>query len=168
MSLAAGVCLCGVLGMARPRFFDRYAPIALSLLFFTLLFRDEMALNRLESRIGAVLGQLPPSQRVVNSLNDPDLRVNALAHMVDRACIGRCFSYSNYEPSTAQFRIRAVRENPLVVSRYADSWALQNGTYVVLDRDLPLYAVDMDNSGAVILRRLKPGTKSGSTVWTLL
>jgi len=33
--------------------------------------------------------------------------VQFIAHSVDRACIGHCFSYSNYEPSSGQFRVRA-------------------------------------------------------------
>ena len=51
--------------------------------------------------------------------------------MIDRVCLGRCFSYANYEPSTAQFRIRTVAENPYVTARYEDSWRMQNGSYVV-------------------------------------
>jgi len=57
--------------------------------------------------------------------------------MIDRACLGRCYSYANYEPATAQFRIRAIAENPIVVSTDNDSLCLQDGSYVVKQRDLP-------------------------------
>ena len=32
--------------------------------------------------------------------------IESSAHVIDRACIGHCFSYANYEPATAQFRVR--------------------------------------------------------------
>ena len=101
-------------------------------------------------------------------VEDPNLRVNAITHMIDRICVGRCYSFANYEPSTAQFRVRAVAENPMVVRTYADSWALQTGAYVVKPADVPLYAVDLDESGRIIVRALKAGTVCGSTYWKVL
>jgi hypothetical protein len=83
--------------------------------------------------------------------------------MIDRACLGRCFSYANYEPSTAQFRIRAVAENPYVAFRYRDSWDMQVGKYVVQDRDLPLLQLVVDEGGRMVVRSLKAGAPCGST-----
>ena len=60
-----------------------------------------------------VISQLPAGQRIVSGVDDPDLHVFAVTHMIDRACLGRCFSYANYEPSTAQFRIRTRGRKPL-------------------------------------------------------
>ena len=87
----------------------------------------------------------------------------AVVHMIDRACVGRCFSYANYEASTAQFRIRAVAENPYVTSRYRDSWAMQAGKYVVQDRDLPLLQLVLDSGGRMVVRSLKAGVPCGGT-----
>jgi hypothetical protein len=114
------------------------------------------------------VARLEPAQRVVSRVEDPGLRVNALAHMIDRACIGRCYSYANYEPSTAQFRVRARAANPFVVSTYEDSWKLQTGTYVVKPADLPIYAVDVDGAGRVAITTLKAGEQCGSTRWKVL
>jgi hypothetical protein len=83
--------------------------------------------------------------------------------MIDRVCLGRCFSYANYEPSTAQFRIRTVAENPYVTARYEDSWRMQNGSYVVQSHDLPLLQLVLDPSGRMVVRTLKAGTPCGST-----
>ena len=83
--------------------------------------------------------------------------------MIDRACLGRCFSYANYEPSTAQFRVRAVAENPYVTAKYEDSWRMQNGSYVVKDHDLPLLQLVLDEDGRMVVRSLKAGTPCGST-----
>jgi hypothetical protein len=168
MSLASGILACAVLGAIPRRPFERYVSIAVMLSFFALLYRDERALNFLEDRLESAVARLPPLQRVVSALDDSSLRINALTHMIDRVCLGRCYSYANYEPSTAAFRVRAVAENPIVAFTYADSWALQTGTYVVKERDLPMFAVDLNEAGQAVVRRLKAGVPSGSTEWTAL
>jgi hypothetical protein len=168
MSLAVGVCLCALLAAAPMRAYHRYAMGAVALLFFGFLYRDERALNAVEDPMTRLVSQLPPGQRVVSAIYDPTLRVNALTHMIDRACLGRCYSYANYEPSTAQFRIRAVAENPIVVSTYADSSSLQTGSYVVKERDLPLYQVYLDQAGYMRIRMLTAGAQSGITYCDVL
>ena len=132
--------------------------------FFLFLLHDERAFNAFEDRIGQVVATLPPGQRVLLGLDDDSLtRVNALTHMIDRECIGRCYSYANYEPSTWQFRVRAIAPNPYVASDYRDSFMMQNGQYKVKPSDLPLYQVTMDDSGNVQLtqpsRRRSNGLK---------
>jgi hypothetical protein len=163
MSLAVGVLLCALLAAAPMRPYHRYAMAVVALLFFGFLYRDEGALNALEDQMTGLVSQLPPGQRVVSALNDPTLRIGALTHMIDRVCVGRCYSYANYEPSTAQFRIRAAAGNPFVVSTYEDSWRLQEGSYVVKQRDLPLYQVDLDQAGHMGIRSLTAGARSGIT-----
>ena len=168
MSLAVGVCLCALLAAAPMRAYHRYAMGVVALLFFGFLYRDEGALNAFEDRMTWLVSQLPPGQRVVSAINDPTLRISALTHMIDRACLGRCYSYANYEPSTAQFRIRAVAENPIVVSTYADSSHLQEGSYIVKQSDVPLYQVDLDQAGHMAIRILTAGAQSGITYWKVL
>jgi hypothetical protein len=168
MSLAVGICLCALLAAAPMRAYHRYAMGVVALLFFGFLYRDEGALNAFEDRMTQLVWQLPPGQRVVSAIDDPTLRISALTHMIDRACLGRCYSYANYEPSTAQFRIRAVAENPMVVSTYGDSSRLQEGSYVVKQRDLPLYQVVLDQAGHMGIRILTAGAQSGITHWKIL
>jgi hypothetical protein len=168
MSLGVGICFCALLAGARPRRFERVAMMAIAILFFGFLYRDERALNFFEDRMEDTVAKLPAGQRVISAIDDPGLRVNALTHTIDRACIGRCYSYANYEPSTAQFRIRAERENPYVASSYQDSWLMQMGMYVVKDRDLPLYQVDLDASGQMVAKSLRAGEACGSTKWSVL
>ena len=167
MSLGVGVCVCAMLGAAQPRAYVRYAILLVALVYFGFLFRDERALNAFEDRMAATVAQLEPGQRVVNGVDDPYLRVNALTHMIDRVCVGRCFSYANYEPSTAQFRIRALGDNPFVAADYGDSYRLQRGTYVLKERDIPLYKLDLEG-GRMVLRSLKAGVPCGSTFWKAL
>jgi hypothetical protein len=168
MSLAVGICLCALLAAAPMRAYHRCAMAVVALVFFGFLYRDERVLNAFEDQMTRLVWQLPPGQRVVSAIDDPALRINALTHMIDRACLGRCYSYANYEPSTAQFRIRAVAGNPMVVSTYEDSWRLQTGTYVVKERDLPLYQVDLDQAGHMGIRILTAGAQSGITYWKVL
>ena len=168
MSLGVGICVCALLACARPRRFEQGAMMAIALLFFGFLYRDERALNSFEDRMQDTVAALPPGQRVISAIDAPELRVNALTHVIDRVCIGRCYSYANYEASTAQFRIRAEKENPYVASTYQDSWLLQVGAYVVKDRDLPLYQVDLDAGGRMVVKSLRAGVPCGSTTWNVL
>jgi hypothetical protein len=168
MSLAVGVLICALVAAARPHAVIRYAPLAVALLFFGFLYRDEAILNSVEDRIQAAALQAPSFQRVVSGVEDSSLRVNALTHMIDRVCIGRCYSYANYEPSTAQFRIQAVAPNQFVISDYGDSWRLQNGLYVVKPSDLPLYQVTIDDTGQMIVRSLPAGFMNSGGNWRFL
>jgi hypothetical protein len=115
-----------------------------------------------------IVAQLPPGQRVLGGADDPTLRINAMTHMIDRVCIGRCYSYADYEPSTWQFRVRAVAPNPYVASDYADSFAMQTGRYIVKPTDLPLYEVTLDEQGNQILVSLPAGAPNGSKLCKIL
>jgi hypothetical protein len=168
MSLGVGICFCALLAGVRPRRFERGAMIAITVIFFAFLYRDERALNSFEDRMQDTVAKLPPGQRVISAIDDPGLRANALVHVIDRACVGRCYSYANYEPSTAQFRIRATAVNPYIAYTYVDSWLMQQGMYVVKDRDLPLYQVDLDANGQMTVKSLRAGERSGRTMWNVL
>ncbi len=171
MSLGVAVCVCAMLASVQPRTLERWALAAVALVFFGFIYVDERALNSFEDRMQNVVSQLPPGQRVVSALSDSDSRINSVRHMIDRVCMERCFSYENYEPSTAQFRIRAERHNPYVVSSYAESSAMQVGGYRVKSRDLPLYELDVDRQGRLFLKDLKAGmctTRTPSRVLEVL
>jgi hypothetical protein len=148
MSLATAVIFCGLAATVRPRRGEVAALAVIAVLFFACTYSDEHALNQVESQMAALVAQLPPGQRVVSVLAEPNTRINSLAHLIDRVCVGRCYSYANYEPSTAQFRVRADRPNPIVVWNYSQSWHIQAGGYVVQPRDLPLYNIDRCRPGS--------------------
>lgn len=157
-----------MLGTVRLRAWQRYGFVAVALVFFAFLFRDGRILNAFEDRLQAAVAQLPPGQRVVSAIDDPDLHVNPLTHMIDRACVGHCFSYANYEASTGQFRIRVAGPNPFVAATYVDSWGLQNGTYNVMPRDLPLYQVTLNADNELVTRSLTAGEPAGTRYWKVL
>lgn len=143
MSLAGAVLCCGLAASVPARKWLALGMAATAAVFFGFVYQDESALNRVEDRMERAVAQLPPGQRVVSALMDPNLREFSLLHVIDRACVSRCFSYANYEPSVGQFRVRSERENGIVVADFRDSWAMQVGGYVVKPRDLPLYRIDL-------------------------
>ena len=156
MSLAIAVCACAVAARVRLRPAGNGLIGALAASFFVCLFVEEQAVNGIENRLDRAVAQLPPGARAISSLSEPDYRVDPLIHLIDRACIGRCFSYANYEPSTRQFRVRAAPGNPVVVASYADSYALQTGKYKVKQSDLPLWGIFAEKgSKEFSVRRMK-------------
>jgi hypothetical protein len=141
VSLAVALMGCAVLGSVPMRMHEKIALAALAVVFFSFLFVDTGELNRLENGIDAAVRQLPAGQRVIGSFPGWSTRVVPLQHALDRACIGHCFSYANYEPSSRQFRIRAQAGNSIVLNNYPDVEAVEEGRYVVKPRDMPLYEV---------------------------
>lgn len=141
LSLLAGIMLAAVLAAMPVRVHEKVLLIATTTTFFCFLFADTQQLNRTEDQVSVVVGQLPAGARVLGFFPAPPARVNGLLHVIDRACIGHCFSYANYEPPSRQFRIRAGKGNGVVFDDYADIASAELGKYVVQARDLPLYGV---------------------------
>ena len=138
LSLAAALMMCAVLASASATRLTRVALASVALLFFGLLYADQRELNRMEDRLDVAVDRLPLGQRAITSLADQSLRSLCLHHDLDRACIGHCFSYANYEPSSRQFRIRALPGNGIVLDKSADVAAMGAGTYAARPSDLPL------------------------------
>jgi hypothetical protein len=141
LSLAAGIILSVFLIEVQPKSHERVILILSAVMFFGFVFRDARELNLTEDQLDAALAQLPVNSRVIGLLRVPSRRASPGLHAVDRACIGRCFSYAGYELSTRQFRVRAAAGNPIVMADYADVWAVELGQYRVQARDLPVFLV---------------------------
>ena len=164
LTIISAVLGIGVLGCLKPRklYFAGYA--ACAAVFFVLLYRDTATLNRLEANAERLVTTLPYGTRVVPVLNAPDdWRVQFIHHAVERACIGHCFSYSNYEPSSLQFRIRVRPGSPVVDASSDDAESMPSGDYVVKPTDPPLTAIyQCDDSDITKLcaALLHPGDKT--------
>lgn len=139
LSLAAGILLAAFLMDLQPKLHEKAILMLSAMIFFALVFWDARKINRMEDRLDAVLAQLPLNSRVIGLTRIPSRNFSPGEHQVDRACIGRCFSYADYEPSTEQFRLRAAPGNPIVMADYADVYAVELGRYRVQPRDLPVY-----------------------------
>jgi hypothetical protein len=162
ISAVIGLCAMGVL---RPRKWQMAGFMICAAFFFAFLYQDTGNLDRMESQAEQLLTGLPPGTRVVGIIEATEgSRLEFVHHMVDRACIGRCFSYANYEPSSGQFRILVHEGSPVVTASNDDSEAMQGGTYVVRKKDLPLKVIfqcDDDDPSKLCLRDLQEGEKTG-------
>ena len=141
ISLLSAIMFCALVG--RSRYGKRITQLSalVALTFFTCLYIDSAALNRAEDEITALVGNLPPGQRVVSAVTDSGTRLNAMEHVADRACIGHCFSYGNYEPATAQFRVRVLSNLAPVAPDMEIVKEIEEGRHVVTPREAPLYSV---------------------------
>ncbi len=117
--------------------------------------------NRLESSAANSISRFPLARRALQVF--PECRLS-LERMIDRVCIGRCFSYADYEPSTHQFRVRAAPGNRIVEWDADQDAALLNGYYVVKPADLPIYQIYRCGTAStdLCIRALKPGEINGS------
>jgi hypothetical protein len=141
LTLIAAIMLCSWLGSLHPRWLHLYAFGALAIAFFATLYRDTGRLNSMEARIEQLVRALPPDQRVLGTILAEDGSRFIVQHMLDRACIGHCFSYGNYEPPSEAFRVRVLNENPFQMEDGESSSEMEDGTYVVQPEDLPAYQV---------------------------
>jgi hypothetical protein len=155
----AAILACTLLGVMKPRKWHLIGFAGIAAIYFSFLYKDTSRLTRIEQQAEQLVSTLPLGARVTSatwtSSNIPLLS----NHVVDRACIGRCFSYSNYEPSSRQFRVRAQSGNGIVSSSAATSMALQLGSYTVLPEDLPLFQIYFcnRNSSELCMRELSAG-----------
>ncbi len=139
-SVSAAI-LCCLLGAMRPRKWHLMACGAIAAIFFVFLYQDTATIDRMEAQVVRLLRTLLPDQRVLGTIKPfPGSRI-LIQHMLDRACIGYCFSYGNYEPASGQFRVRTTPGNPHAMFDFDDTSDMENGTYEVQDDDLPAYQV---------------------------
>jgi hypothetical protein len=162
MSLVVAVAGCAMLGPVSAGKREKIAMAGLVALFFAFVYVDTRALSYVESLMEKTVAQIPSGSRVISALCDQRGDINLVGHTLDRVCLGHCFSYANYEPSTGQFRIHATGPNAIVVSEDRDANALQEGRYVVKPADVPLYQIYLRGS-YLDTRLLKPGDVTGAT-----
>jgi len=164
LTSVTGILICCLLGAIKPHKWHLIGFGIIAAIFFMFLYSDTTAMNRVEAQLESRISEIPPGSRVVAAILTSPNRVTT-EHIVDRACIGRCFSYGNYEPSTPQFRIRATPGNAFVMTDWQDAWAAQTGNYVVRASDLPLFEVYQCDSSmtALCVRKLAAGDKTTVT-----
>jgi hypothetical protein len=136
-----------------------------SLIFFAFLYQDTGWLNQFEANAESLVRDLPPRTRVIVTVAaPPEWRIEFIGHAAERACIGHCFSYANYEPSSAQFRVRVRPGSPVVTASSDDAEDMASGNYDVDDSDLPLkqiYQCDPNDLRKLCLRDLVAGETNG-------
>src|SRR6266403_638818 len=145
ISAIFGLC---VLGLLKPRKWHLAGFSASAIVFFAFLHQDTGWINRLEANAEELVSNLPPGTRVIATVwAPPGWRIPFVGHAVERACIGHCFSYANYEAASGEFRIRVRKGSPAATSSTDDAEDMASGEYEVGDEDLPMKQIYQCDSG---------------------
>ena len=162
ISAIFGLC---VLGLLKPRKWHLAGFGVGAIVFFTFLYQDTGWINRLEAKAEQLVSNLPPGTRVIATVwAPPGSRITFVGHAVERACIGHCFSYANYEAASGQFRVRVRKGSPVVTASTDDAEDMASGEYEVGDEDLPLkqiYQCDSGDLTKLCIRDLESGETNG-------
>jgi hypothetical protein len=160
-TLTAILGLC-VLGAVLPRRWILAGLSAIAFIFFAMQYHDTAVFNGMEREVETLVAGLPYGSKVSYTIDVGNFsRINS-RHFVDRACIGHCFTYSNYEPGSKQFRVRLSPQGSSIVS--SSGFDLEHGTYVVRQQDLPLYQIyqpDEADLTKLAIRGLAAGETNG-------
>jgi len=163
-SVTAVLGLC-VLGSVKPKFWHLVGLSVCACFFFVWSYQDTGTLNNMEGQVERMVEVLPFGRRVVETINlRDDSRLWFINHMVDRACIGKCFAFASYEPPTKQFRIRVTQGSPIVTDSAIDSAKMESGYYIVRTEDLPMnqiYQCDEKDLSKLCIRELSAGEENG-------
>jgi hypothetical protein len=162
ISAILGLCVFGYL---KPRRWHLAGFGICAMVFFAFLYQDTGWLNRLEANAEKLVADLPAGTRVIVSARAPEgSRMAFVDHATERACIGHCFSYANYEPATEEFRVRVRKGSPVVTSSTDEAEDMASGEYEVDDADLPIkqiYQCDANDLTKLCIRDLQSGETNG-------
>lgn len=165
LTLITAIYVLCILGSFAPRRWHLAALSVCALVFFVFLYQDTSLVARLEANAEKITRSLPFGTRVLRTIDAPDgWRSLFIYHSLDRACIGHCFAFSNYEASTKQFRLHVRENSPVVVFDPDDSESMESGDYTVQPEDLPLKQIDQcDPADPTVLciRNLSPNEENG-------
>jgi len=115
LSSLLGILACCILGIMRPRKWHLVGYTLIAVIFFSYLYQDTGIVNQMEEQVERSVATLPPGRQVLSAIRPPAGSRIVIQHIVDRACIGHCFSFENFEPDTGQFRVRATPGNTIAV-----------------------------------------------------
>ena len=165
-TVAAVMGLC-VLALMQPHKLHTAGFAIIAIVFFTFLYQDTATLNRMEAQIErSIDSSVPAGGRVTATIwASSDSRLPYIVHMVDRACVGKCFSFQNYEPPSRQFRVRVAEDgSPLNTDDSDASHQMEVGEYIVQPGDLPMvqiYQCDKNDLTRLCVRQLAAGEANG-------
>jgi len=162
ISAIFGLC---VLGGLKPRKWHLAGFGVCAVVFFAFLYQDTGWVNQMEANAEKLVADLSPGTRVIVTIRAPaDSRIAFISHAVERACIGHCFSYANYEPSSGEFRVHVRKGSPVATSSTDDAEDMASGEYEVDETDLPLkqiYQCDDKDLTRLCIRDLEAGETNG-------
>jgi len=165
LSSICAIMACCLLAVMKPQKWHLAGFATFAAVFFFYLYTDTAKINRMEVQAGRYQREIPAGQRVVATIRPFVGSRVSMHHIVDRACIGQCFSYGNYEPASGQFRVRANPGNRFVTAGFEASIAMQRGAYTVQPQDLPMFQIYQCNLNMnmteLCMRELPAGEVNG-------
>jgi hypothetical protein len=165
LTTVSGAMGLGVLALMQPKKWHTLGFAGIAALFFVFLYQDSGVLNRMERQVEGLVSGLPHGERVTATIwSPPDSRLPFIVHVVDRACVGKCFSFQSYEPASGQFRVRVREGSPVATDDSDDSQSMEAGEYVVRPEDLPMaqiYQCDERDLTQLCIRQLAAGEANG-------
>jgi hypothetical protein len=166
LTSVSAVLAIALMATMQPRKWHLAGSLAVAAVFFSFVYQDTARANRLEDQADYLVRTLPPGQRVLATIKPFAGSRILIQHMIDRACIGHCFSFGNYEPASNVFRVRATAGNPYALSDYDTSVSTEDGEYEVQPEDLPISEVyECGPGGAQLcIESLQPGEVNGRDV----
>jgi hypothetical protein len=163
-SISAVFALC-ILGCLQPRKWHFVVFSLAAVFFFSMMYQDTGKIDAMEQQAEGLVSELPAGLRVTATIWPfSDSRFYFIDHIVDRACVEKCFSYSNFEPSSQAYRIRVRPGSPIVSASPEIVGQMELGTYVVQPADLPLFQIYQCNSNMtdLCMHVLHAGERTGS------
>src|SRR5262249_9331378 len=165
LTLVSAIAGLAVLSCANPRWWHAVGCAAVATLFFVFLYQDTGILNRLEANAEKLTASLSMGTRIIPTIEAPDWRVHFVVHTADRACVGKCFVFSNYEPASEQFRVRVAQGGSRLATDSAENAEdMQGGEYEIEQADLPLkqiYQCDRGDWIKLCVKDLVEGENTG-------
>jgi hypothetical protein len=130
----AGIC-CFVKGRIT-WIFTALATICLGLTY-TVDTAGDIVAKHIEDSVNS----LPAYSSVVAAFKPINSRIHTFTHSLDRACLGHCFNFGNYEPPSRAFRVRVAEGSPVATADSSDVFSIESGEFVRRATDPPLYTV---------------------------
>jgi hypothetical protein len=165
LSAISAMMACCLLAVIKPRKWHLAGFAAPACVFFFCLYADTARIARMETQAARLQRTLPPGSRVIATIPRSSGSRVFTHHIVDRACIGHCFSFGNYEPASGAFRIRARPGNGYATASFDDALAIERGRYLVRPQDLPLFQISpcAHSHSELCIRPLVAGELNGQS-----
>ena len=158
LSLLSAILLCAAVARVASKPVETAGLTLLLVIFLSFSYVDERQLNHVEQEMSDAIATLPPSARVISAVKDSRLYIPALEHVAARLCIGRCFDFADYEPTTAQFRLRARPGNSFTLTELSDIDNLEHHQLAFRGAPVAVYRLSYcPNQPKICVDRLSAG-----------
>jgi hypothetical protein len=165
LTTVSAVMGLAVMALMQPKKWHTAGFGAIALISFIFLYQDTGVLSRMEEEAGRLVSALPRGQRVLVTIwPAEDSRLPHIVHLVDRACVGKCFVFQNYEPASGQFRVRVRPGSPVATDNAETAEKMEAGEYIVREKDLPISEInqcDENDPTKLCLHPLAAGELNG-------